>query len=148
MCNCTRYTDPWDYVAFTNIVKCTNVSGDSKKGTSDKTTKNMVHSCVQNNGIIFKEIEELKPTCIVFFSYDLYREFLIELPFAKEVEELSGIDSRVSCGKKTIGWWHRRIKTDWSDKVSILVTHHPERKKKADYVRLISTWVKEETEKV
>lgn len=136
--------DPWDYVAFTNIIKCTNVPGDSGNGTSDRTTKKMAICCIKNNAVIYKEIQLLKPNCIVFFTFDLFRDFLIELPFSDKIEEITKYDNRVKCGNKSIGWWHRRVKTPWNASVSILVTHHPERKKKIEYVNLISNWIKSE----
>ncbi len=135
--------DPWDYVAFTNIIKCTNVTGEN--GSFDTTSKKMAKCCIDDNGVIFSEIEELKPNCIVFFTYDLFSEHLVNLPFAFKIDEITKKGNRVPCGMKTIGWWHRRIKTEWSDNVSILVTHHPERKKKSDYVNLILNWIKKET---
>ncbi len=137
------FDDPWDHVAFTNVIKCTNVTGVN--GSVDTTSRIMAKNCISDNQVLFKEIEILKPKTIVFFTYDLYREFLVDLPFADEVKVISDSDHKVKCGNKYIGWWFRRIKTSWSDTVSILVTHHPERKKKDDYIGLISEWIKSES---
>jgi hypothetical protein len=33
------------------------------------------------------------------------------------------------------------MKTDWYENVKCLVTHHPERKKKSEYIKLIVDWI-------
>jgi len=131
--------DPWDYVAYTNIIKCTNVTGGN--GTQDQTTRRMANACIAENSIIFKEIEALKPSHIVFYTFDLYREMISQFPFEIESKTLTGSENRVACGKKYIGWWTRSIKTMWNDNVKCLVTHHPERKQKSSYVKLITDWI-------
>lgn len=133
--------DPWDFVSYTNIIKCTNVIGGSGNGTQDTTTLNMAKSCIENNKVIFHEIRTLEPRHIVFFTYDLFKEFINVFPFQRESKLITPINHRVACGKKNIGWWTRTMKTDWYENVKCLVTHHPERKKKSEYIKLIVDWI-------
>ncbi|MDY0016798.1 MAG: hypothetical protein RBS89_03075 [Candidatus Delongbacteria bacterium] len=130
--------DTSDYVSLTNVVKCTNVTG---KQTNDTTTRLMADCCIKQNGVIFKEIETLKPKHIVFYTYSLFREYLRELPFAKKITNVTNENHSVSCGNKKIGWWDRRVDTDWG-LVKILVTAHPERMNKQDFVKSITDWIK------
>lgn len=135
-------TDPWSYVAYTNIIKCTNVHSGKGNKTQDKTTRLMAKSCIKDNNIISKEIIRLEPKHIVFYTYNLYNEFIEDFSFEKESNVLSPKGNRVNCGKKRIGWWNRVIRAEWCGNVKCLVTHHPERKKKDEYIKLITDWVK------
>lgn len=130
-------SDPWNNIVFTNIVKCTNSleSSDSR----DRTNIEMAINCIKRNGIIHREIEHLKPRNIVFYTYNLYRDLLEELPFIKTI--ISEERGKRECGEKTIGWWSREANAIWNEKVRILVTSHPERKKKTDYVNLLYNWI-------
>jgi hypothetical protein len=132
--------DPWDYCSFTNIIKCTNVGGEGSP-TNDETTYNMAKCCIKDLGVIFKEIEILKPQHIIFYTYSLYPEFLVNLPFSDSIKEITNQNHKAKCGKKYLGWWSRVVKTTWSDDVKILVTGHPERMKKDDFVSLIINWI-------
>ena len=133
-------SDPWDYCYFTNIIKCTNVDGEGNP-TQDETSYRMVECCINDLGVIFKEIETLEPRHIIFYTYSLYPHALSKLPFAESVAEITGQDHKVKCGQKTLGWWERVAKAKWSDNVKILVTGHPERMKKDSYVSLIGNWI-------
>ena len=134
--------DPWNHCSFSNIIKCTNVDGAGHP-TTDLTSYTMAKSCIDNLGVIYKEIETLKPNHIIFYTYKLYPELLINLPFANSITETTPRNHKVACGKKTLGWWTRTAKTSWNDNVKILVTGHPERMKKDTYISLIVDWVKD-----
>jgi hypothetical protein len=134
--------DAWDYCSFTNIIKCTNVDvGGAGNPTTDQTTYKMAESCIKNLGVIFKEIEILKPNHIVFYTYQLYPDLLTDLPFAQTITELTSQHNKVACGKKQLGWWTRTAQTKWNDNVKILVTGHPERMKKDAFTDLIADWI-------
>ena len=133
--------DPWDYCPFTNIIKCTNVGGEGNP-TNDATTYHMAECCIRDLGVIFKEIEVLKPQHIIFYTYSLYPELLSNLPFANSITETTNQNHKVRCGEKNLGWWTRLAKTSWSNNVKILVTGHPERMKKDHFVSLITDWIK------
>ncbi len=134
--------DPWDYCSFTNIIKCTNVGGEGNP-TNDVSTYPMAECCVKELGVIFKEIEVLKPLHIIFFTYSMYPELLVNLPFTNSTTEVTNQSHKVKCGEKNLGWWSRIAQTAWSDHVKILVTGHPQMMKKGHYVSLITNWIKE-----
>jgi len=134
--------DPWSYCSLTNIIKCTNVGGEGNP-SNDATTYKMAESCIKKLGVIFEEIEVLKPKHIIFYTYSLYPELLIELPFAISINEITDKNYKVKCGKKYLGWWVRLVKTRWNDEIKILVTGHPERMKKDEFISLIVNWIKE-----
>ncbi len=103
----------------------------------------MAESCIKKLGVIFTEIEVLKPKNIIFYTYSLYPELLIELPFAVSINEVTDKNYKVKCGKKDLGWWVRLVKTRWKDEIKILITGHPERMKKDEFISLIVNWIKE-----
>ena len=135
-------SNPWDYCALSNIIKCTNVYGSGQDSTIDKTSYNMAKSCILDLGVIFKEIEVLEPNHIIFYTYNFHKEMLINLPFANSICEKTTIEHKVLCGQKKLGWWERHITTSWNDNVKLLVVGHPERMKKEEYISLIIDWVK------
>lgn len=121
-----------EQLALTNVVKCTNTEG------SDQTTKEMLDNCIRDNGVIWREIQELEPLNIVFYTYNLCVGNLEHLPFQKELLEEDR--KRVACGKKRMPWWERTVKADWGI-VKILVTRHPQFTSKNDYVKSVVDWV-------
>ena len=131
--------DVWDFVSFTNIIKCTNTADD---GTHiDKTTWKMANQCIKENGIIFKEIEKLKPRTIVFYIFSLFNDFLNEFPFSNEIIDEKSKHNKITCGQKQLPWWERTIKTNWDSKVRDLVTGHPQRMQKKEFVEKIVAWI-------
>lgn len=134
--------DPWDYVAFTNLIKCTNVIDDGSSG--DKTTYAMAEKCIEVLGVIFNEIKLLKPRTVIFYTYSLYRQFLYDLPESinSNCNTIHSEDHRVKCGAKYLPWWERRIRTPWSEDMRFLVTGHPERMKRDHFIDLITNWIK------
>ena len=69
-------------------------------------------------------------------------EFLIDLPFASSITEITNQNHKIKCGEKDLGWWTRIAKTSWSDKVKILVTGHPQMMKKDHYISLVVDWIR------
>ncbi len=120
-------------IVLTNVVKCTNTNN------ADSTTNEMLDNCIRKNGVIWREIQELKPLNILFYTHNLCFNHLKDIPFQKEL--LTEEWKKVACGAKQLPWWERVILTDWG-KVKILVTNHPERMNKNDYTRLIIDWIK------
>ena len=123
---------------MTNIVKCTNTDG------KDTTTKEMMKECVCENGVVWREISKLQPKNILFYTYKLFSEYLEKLPYFNKDNPWKLLEQKretVICGAKTMPWWERIIKTEWGN-VKILVTRHPERMRKVEYVKLITDWVK------
>ena len=69
----------------------------------------------------------------------LFPEYLNEIPFQKEM--LGEKREFVKCGAKNMSWWERIVMTEWG-KMKFLVTYHPERMRKVEYIKLITDWVK------
>jgi len=134
--------NPWDFVSFTNIVKCTNVPADGKSYFTDKTSYLMAKSCIKDLGVIFHEIELIKPKNIIFYTYSIFKEMLEELPFITSEKEITKKDYRVKCGNKTLPWWERSVTTNWENNVRVLVTGHPQFMNRKDYIALLTKWVK------
>lgn len=120
-------------IVLTNVVKCSNTDG------KDTTTREMMDACIRKNGVIWREISLLKPKNILFYTYKLFPEYLKDIPF--QVELLGEKREFVKCGAKAMPWWERLIMTEWG-KVKFLVTCHPERMRKVEYIKLITDWVK------
>lgn len=124
--------DGINQVVLTNIVKCTNTE------TGDTTTREMMDCCVCQNAVIWREVTMLKPLNIVFYTYNLFSEYLKEMPF--QLKLLKEERKNVQCGAKSLHWWERVVLAEWGN-VRILVTGHPERMLEGDYVKLIADWV-------
>ncbi|MCK8828458.1 hypothetical protein MWH25_12040 [Natroniella acetigena] len=132
----------WNNIAITNLIKCTNTCSDGN--SNDKTTFNMAQNCVENNATIFEEIQMIKPFIVVFYTWNLYRNILKDLPdYFNLIEEKTSINNRIKCGNKNIGWWDRVYKVPWTSQLKFLVVSHPGRKKKEEYTKLISNWIHE-----
>jgi len=120
-------------IVMTNVVKCTNTEG------KDTTTNEMLDNCIQRNRVIWRVIRETRPLNILFYTHKLCASYLQAIPFQKEL--IKEERKSVMCGAKTMPWWERVVLTDWG-KVKILVTNHPERMDKGDYVKLVTDWVR------
>lgn len=129
-----------DFVALTNLIKCTNV----EDGSTDRTTYQMADCCVLQLGAIWKEIELLQPATIVFYTHRLFPDVLETIPVALtgSIRHVHPQDYSKPCGKKELGWWERTCKTAWSKRVRILVTSHPERKARQEFVRSLTDWIR------
>lgn len=128
----------WDYISYTNLVKCTSTNG------VDKTSKNCTINCVINNKVIIEEIKILKPKKIIFFTWSLHRTLLLDLDFVDQdsLVEHTDINYKKKCGKKNLGWWNRTFMTKWGETIDILVINHPERMKKDEYTDMVYNWLK------
>lgn len=134
-----------DFIAFTNLIKCTNVGAEDRKSTStDKTTYHMSESCVLKLGVIWKEIRCLEAKTMVFYTYGLFREILQEIPIAARgsIREITPQDHSVRCGQKRLGWWERTCATAWTDNLRLLVVGHPERMNRVEFVELLANWLR------
>jgi hypothetical protein len=132
-----------DFIAFTNLIKCTN--NDASPGAAaDRTTLTMANCCVTELGVIWKEVQELQPFNIVFYTYRLFPEVLRSIPVALQntVQEITPQQNFVTCRNKRLGWWERVCRTSWTDKLRILVVGHPERMARAEFVRLLTKWLR------
>ena len=132
-----------DHIAFTNIIKCTNTE-DDEKITTDMTTHSMANNCILNLGVIWKEIAFLKPTKIVFYTFDLFADMLRDIPVAipGTTHNITSQYFTKKCGEKNLHWWERRCSSSWTSDLQILITGHPERMKRNDYITLLTGWLK------
>jgi len=130
--------ESWEHITFSNIVKCTSTN------TQDKTSLQCAEHCILQNKVIFKEIEFLKPRKILFFTWNMHRHLFETIPFANSstIIEHTNDTFKKDCGAKKLGWWERSFIAKWGSKVDFLIVGHPERMKKADYVNLITEWLK------
>jgi len=128
------------HIAMTNIIKC------SSSNSTDETTSTMMEICVDKLGVVWREIERLKATTLVFYTHGFNPPLPRTFPIAVEgrVKEITGSDYRVTCGMKALGWWEREFAAPWSDRVRSVVVGHPERKKKDDFVRMLVEWIRDE----
>jgi hypothetical protein len=135
-----------EFIAFTNLIKCTNVGTDGDSCTStDKTTDKMAESCVIKLGVIWKEIELLEARTVVFYTYGRHRKMLQDIPFAVDgsIHEITSINHTVPCKKtKRIGWWERECRTDWTDNLRILVVGYPHSRGQEEFVELLANWIR------
>jgi len=134
-----------DFIAFTNLIKCTNVGAeDGESASTDKTTYHMSESCVLKLGVIWKEIALVEARTIVFYTYGLFRELLRDIPVAVRgsIREMTPQDHSVRCGQKRLGWWERTCATAWTDNLRLLVVGHPEPMRRAEFVELLTNWLR------
>lgn len=108
------------FVALTNIVKCNN--GSTKDQTSNFTKAN----CVDKLGVIWKEVEILKPKRIIFYTGTNYDDFIDNfLPVGYST--LDNVeDDEINC------WWHKQFYNNEGTVIcDILRIYHP------DYMKYI-----------
>jgi len=126
----------WDAIALTNLVKCTRVSGGS---SVDRTTEQMVRSCLIDVGALSAEVEMLKPTHLIFYTGKLFPVLLSEMEIEGSSNWHDVKRTSIPCGTKRMLWWDRKIRTSWGT-LRALVTGHPERMKKEAFTRAIARW--------
>jgi hypothetical protein len=117
----------FESIAFTNLIKCTNVGADDGESTStDKTTYKMAECCVLKLGVIWKEVQRLEPRTVVFYTHGLFPEILEIVPVAIDgtLHEITPRDHQVSCGSKYLRWWERSCRAAWTDTLRLLVVGH------------------------
>jgi hypothetical protein len=134
-----------DFIAFTNLIKCTNVGADDGESTStDKTTYSMSECCVLKLGVIWKEIELIKPRTVVFYTFGLFRKTLERVPVALDgsMKEITSQNHSVQCRNKQLGCWERSCKTAWADSLRLLVVGHPERMARREFVDMLTNWIR------
>jgi hypothetical protein len=128
----------FDFIAFTNIIKCTNTHG------TDNTTWTMAQNCLVKLQVIWQEFVTIEPFTVVFYTYGLYRQLLEKIPIAMpgSIREITTPNHRVPCGKKLLGWWERACATSWTSNMRILVIGHPERMNRPEYTELLVNWIR------
>lgn len=136
--------DAADFIAVSNLVKCTNVGAEAGSSSADATTSIMARSCVSELGILWREVAQLRPRTIVFYTYGLYRSLLRSIPVALQgsVRQITSENHSVACRNKRLGWWERECDTSWTRRLRLLVVGHPERMARTEYVHSLSSWLR------
>jgi len=127
--------DGWESVAFTNLVKC-----NASRGI-DLSPFVLKRNCLDTMRVFRQEIETIKPKAVVIYSGTSYDDFLGHGLFDKWVDVGSSRQSRLPCGQKQMPWWEGLGTLSYGDGIRVLRVGHPERMKKADFVRLVSNWI-------
>lgn len=127
-----------DYVALTNIVKCNNGS------TNDTTPYLVKEYCINQLGVIWKEIELLSPKRVVFYTNKYYDDFIDAYRPKNFVnyEDITDKNKRIEIANRTTPWWHRRFIDENKEIIcDFLRLGHPQRMSKSDYVETVFKWL-------
>jgi hypothetical protein len=112
----------------------------------------MADMCIVKLGVIAKEIAVLQPRHVIFYTYagpkenrELFRAPLRRLPaqLSATYRDVTPEETTVICGRKPMGWWDRSFDTAWCTNMRVLVTGHPERKDKEEYVEKLVNWIRQ-----
>ncbi len=125
-------------IAFTNLIKCNNGT------TQDTTIWETKLNCLDKLGVVWKEIEILRPKRIVFYSHKDYDYFIDKMrpSFTSECIDITDKEHYIPIGMKYSYWWHRDfLGPQGQILLSFLRLSHPERKKKEDYVKNVVQWL-------
>lgn len=134
-------SDGWERIAMTNIVKCTNVSNDERRGSTDRTTRCMVERCARDLGVIEAEIDILKPTHVVLLTGSMARELIASLSLGARDGWCEVSMEPVACGKKMMAWRDRIATARWGEPIKSLIVAHPERMAFGAYATLVKEWL-------
>lgn len=124
------------HVSFTNMVKCNNETTQDTSGHASK------EFCIRKNQFIWKEIEVIKPRLVIFYTGRDYDAFIDAYLPTYACHKQDKPDKDVSIGEKLMPWWERSFyDTQQREVLKFLRVGHPERKKKEDFVSLLSAWI-------
>lgn len=129
-------------IVITNIAKCSSTDG------SDNTPVFMKNNCINQLGVIWREIELLKPKNVVFYTGRDFDRFMDYSPHHLRCETIRDKTYylRSDKGNDGLWWWHRDF-FDTNDNVvlRILRTGHPQGKPMLEYTKRVIRWVKGDT---
>jgi len=130
----------WKKVAITNLIKCTNTK------TEDKTEEIMKKNCIEKLGIVWKEIDILKPTNVVLYLGPDYDEFIENKMLKKflninKIEEVYNKDHFINIGNKKCRCWERNLLLNCGKEINLLRISHPQFMNKKEYINEIKKWV-------
>ena len=127
----------WERVACTNLIKCNNSMGIDT--TSFETAKH----CLDQLGVVWKEIDILKPLTIILFTGAKYDNFILNYTSKFEYADKTDRIHRVTNGLETILWWERHCRDETGRTFRVLRTSHLERQMKAPFVERLARWIGE-----
>ena len=125
-------------IAFTNIIKC------NSSDTTDKTTFETKEYCIKKVQVFRKELLQLQPHIIVFYTGKDYDNYIFEEGCIFDtIKSGFDYDNRIPIGRKRVPWLEAEAELDHTH-ISLLRTGHPERLNKSDFVDKVSDWIKKE----
>lgn len=127
--------DGWDRIAFTNILKCNNSMG------ADTASSEMKQYCIDELGVIWKEIQVLQPQNVVFYTHWYYDDFIDKFRLGDGYKDITDRKYWIANGSKKMSWWHREFYQRGQLVMRMLRTSHPERQKKEGFVSRITEWL-------
>lgn len=136
----TPIQEAWERVAFTNLLKCNNNSGED---STDTTPWQLKVNCLERLRVFQREVEILQPLAIVLYTGWAYDAFLAEALFGPSWRDEPGLGKAFTkpCGNKSLPWWEGRFQTEGHPPCRVLRTGHPERKNRQDFVALVAGWL-------
>lgn len=124
-------------IAFSNLIKC----NDSM--TTDNTTCYTKTFCIGELKVIWEEINILKPKRIIFYTHRGYDDFISDFRPTNNFKDVENQKFSIKIGAKKMPWWNRIFYDDNDMFVTeFLRIGHPERKKKIEFVKKVSDWIK------
>lgn len=133
----------WEYIAFTNFVKCNGGS------TADATTEAMREKCAMENEVLLKEMKIIQPTHVVFLVGQEYEKSVRKMfGFDKwDVEKEKDVTKNQNSKRHSFvpfklkkGFYYDKENT--KEKINILLTGHPERKCKEKFCQMVLDAIK------
>ena len=112
----------------------------------DRTTTMIAGNCLDVLGVVWKELQVLEPRHLIFMTGRDYDGYLVAYADRHRRKDIHGIDTEVPIGSKRMPWWEFEMR--WSgaseaERVRAVRIGHPERKKKAEWIRRVREWLAE-----
>lgn len=126
----------WDRIAFTNIIKCNN------SNNVDSATYEMKQYCIDELGVIWKEIQVLRPKNVIFYTHWYYDDFIDKFRPGDHYRDITDRHHLIPNGSKKMSWWCREFYHKDLLMMRMLRTSHPERQQKEGFVSHITDWIK------
>lgn len=128
--------DSVEHIAFTNIIKCNNSSGN------DTTPDLVKENCILKFKILQNEIKIINPTHIIFYTARNYDAYILKVFDTNSYKILYNDDRKQIGSHNTMCWQEATADID-NQSFHILRTGHPQFKKRIDFVNEVSKWIKD-----
>jgi hypothetical protein len=130
----------WERIALTNMLKC------DWSDTVDISSEEMKRCCIGEHGVVWREIEFLEPSHVVFYTgrdHDPYLEGFIQRKSGEgwSVSTVHPASHRIANGARHMWWWETTLQLPSGRTMRLLRTSHPERQKRDGFVGSIVNWI-------
>ncbi len=129
-------------IAITNLIKCNHSTGEE---CGDTTSDSMRQSCLEQLGVVWKEVDILKPRHIILYTgasdYDSHIE-RFHYGDAFQDENETNKSTQIPLGKNRLPWWERNFYSNKQLVLRMLRTGHPQGKS-IEYIDHVAEWLKE-----